>query len=313
VVVGGAHRWHDRAVTHIRHAYLHGFASSNLAHKGQALRRFYAGHGLEFHVPDLNVPSFAKLSYTAMLAAVDELDRQLDARDGIEPGRARWRFVGSSMGGYIASRWAMLHPERVDRLLLLCPAFDFMQRWPSILGPDSFARWREQGFFPLPDKSGTPVDVHFGLVEDAATNHPARPDVPCPTTIVHGTRDTVVPIESSRSYVEGRPHVRLIEVDDDHLLGGSLSLIEATALRELIAPLPTLYWDFHGPAAQGTAEHFHRHLDEFLAREKLEGCETGVQTVEAGRHAAAWCRCPVALVTTIRAALRPRRADLPIG
>lgn len=294
----------------IRHAYLHGFASSNLAQKGQALRRFCAGHGLEFHVPDLNVPSFAELSYTAMLAAVDELDRALDERDGVAPGSARWRFVGSSMGGYIAARWAMLYPERVDRLLLLCPAFDFMQRWPAILGQNNFDRWREQGRFPLPDKSGTPVEVHFGLVEDAMT-HPARPDVPCPTTIIHGTRDTVVPIDSSRTYVEGRPHVRLIEVDDDHLLSRSLPVIEATALRELIAPLPTLFWDFYGPTAQGTAEHFHRHLDEFLQREQLEGCETGVSIITAGRHAAAWCRCPAAIVDAIRGALRPRRVDLP--
>ena len=75
-------------------------------------------------------------------------------------------------------------------------------------------------------------------------------------------------------------------------------------------PLPTLYWDFHGPTAQGTAEHFHRHLDEFLQREQLHGCETGVAIIERGRHAAAWCRCPVALVSTLRGALRPRRADL---
>ena len=303
MVVGGAHRWHDSGVTEIRHAYLHGFASSSLAHKGQALRRFYAGHGLEFHTPDLNVPSFAELSYTSMLAALDELDRAF-ASDG-----ARWRFVGSSMGGYLAARWAMLHPERVDRLVLLCPAFDFVARWPKILGDENFERWRTQGHFPLPDKSGTPVEVHFGLVEDAMT-HPARPDVPCPTTIIHGTRDTVVPIDSSRSYVEGRSHVRLIEVDDDHLLAGSLSVIEATALRELIAPLPTLYWDFHGPTAQGTAEHFHRHLDEFLQRERMEGCETGHRVIDPGRHAAAWCRCPVALVSVIGSALRPRRADL---
>lgn len=296
-------------MTPIRHGYLHGFASSNLAHKGQALRRFYAGHGLEFHVPNLNVPSFAKLSYSNMLTAVDELDRQLDARDGVAPGGTRWRFVGSSMGGYLASRWAMLHPERVDRLMLLCPAFEFVERWPKILGADNFARWREQGHLSLPDGTGTPVDVHFGLVEDAMT-HPPRPDVPCPTTIVHGTSDTVVPIDISRSYVEGRAHVKLIEVEDDHLLSRSLPLLEATALRELIAPLPTLYWDFYGPTAQGTAEHFHRHLDEFLQREQLEGCETGLSIIEPGRHAAAWCRCPVALVTTIRGALRPRRVDL---
>ena len=45
-----------------------------------------------------------------------------------------------------------LHPERVDRLLLLCPAFDVVARWPTLIGPDNFERWREAGRFPLSDR-----------------------------------------------------------------------------------------------------------------------------------------------------------------
>ncbi|PRP90268.1 Alpha/beta hydrolase family protein [Enhygromyxa salina] len=295
-------------MTPIRHAYLHGFASSNFSRKGQALRRFYAEQGRELHTPNLNAPSFAELTYTSMLGALDEFDRALDEREGSGPEPARWRFVGSSMGGYLAARWAQLHPERVDRLILLCPAFDFVARWPTLIGPDNFERWRERGHMSLPDGTGTPVDVHFGLVEDAMT-HPPRPIVTCPTVIIHGTRDTIVPIESSRSYAQAQPQVRLVEVDDDHLLANSLETIEAHALRELIAPKPTLYWDFFGPTAQGTAEHFHGHLDEFLAREGFADCETGVEGVEPGRHVAAWCRCPEELVSTLGRALRPRRVE----
>src|SRR5690554_5565840 len=195
----------------IRHAYLHGFASSKLATKGQALRRFYGEHATVLHTPDLNSPSFAELSYTGMLAGFDALDRELDEREGIEPGTARWRLIGSSMGGYVAARWAELHPERVDRLLLLCPAFDFVERWPTLIGADNFERWRERGRFPLPDATGAVVEVHFGLVEDAMT-HPARPELPCPATIIHGTRDTIVPISTSRDYVGERANVRLVEV-----------------------------------------------------------------------------------------------------
>src|SRR5690606_2005315 len=164
--------------------------------KGQALRRFYGERGLEFQTPDLNAPSFAELSYTAMLARFDAFDRELDEREGVEPGSARWRLIGSSMGGFLAARWAQLHPERVDRLLLLCPAFDFVERWPTLIGPQNFERWRERGRFPLPDATGKTVEVHFGLVEDAMT-HPARPEVPCPTTIHHGTRHPAVPIHHS--------------------------------------------------------------------------------------------------------------------
>lgn len=293
----------------IRHAYLHGFASSNMATKGQALKRFYEARGLEFHTPDLNAPSFAELSYSAMLERLDAIDRELDEREGVEPGTSRWRLIGSSMGGFVAARWACLHPERVDRLLLLCPAFDFVARWPSLIGAQNFERWREQGRFALPDATGKPVEVHFGLVEDAMT-HPARPEVPCPTTIIHGTRDTVVPIESSREYAQAHgDRVRLIEVDDDHLLSRSLPTIEAVAEAELIAPKLTLYWDYFGPTAEGTAEHFRVHLDEFLLRERLDGCETGVELFTPGHHAAAWCRCPESLVETLGRALRPRRVS----
>lgn len=291
----------------IRHAYLHGFASSSLATKAQALRRFYSERELELHTPDLNAPSFAELTYSAMLARFDAFDRELDERDGVEPGTSRWRLIGSSMGGFLAARWAGLHPERVDRLLLLCPAFDFVARWPALIGAQNFERWRDQGRFALPDATGKLVEVHFGLVEDAMT-HPTRPEVPCPTTIIHGTRDTIVPIESSRAYAQAHSaRVRLVEVDDDHLLARSLATISAVAEAELIAPIVTLYWDYFGPTAEGTAAHFRAHLDEFLLRETLPGCETGIEVVTPGHHTAAWCRCPERLVDTLGRALRPRR------
>jgi uncharacterized protein len=293
----------------IRHAYLHGFASSSLSSKGQALRRHYAGHGIELHTPDLNYPSFAELSYTGMLAAFDGFDQALDEREGVAPGSTRWRLIGSSMGGFLAARWAQLHPERVDRLVLLCPAFDFVERWPSLIGPDNFERWRSEGRLALPDPTGTPVEVQFGLVEDAQT-HPARPAVACPTTIVHGTRDAIVPIASSRTYAaEHEDRVRLVEVDDDHLLAASLTTLTTIADAELIAPSATLYWDYYGPPAEGTAEHFRVHLDEFLTREQLAGCTTGVLVDEPGRHAAAWCTCPEPLVPILGRALRPRRVS----
>lgn len=140
------------------------------------------------------------------------------------PPTARWSLVGSSFGGYVAARWAELHPERIGRLLLLCPGFDLVDRWPEMLGKQAMARWEREGELEFPDGAGRPTPVHWRFIEDFR-RHPPAPGVPCPTRIVHGTRDEVVPIESSRRYAATRPHVDLVAVDDDHGLLGSLEAI----------------------------------------------------------------------------------------
>lgn len=200
-----------------RAAYLHGFASGPASEKGTKLRERFAAEGIELLLPDLNRPSFERLTFTSALATIDDLDAG-------DPGGAPWRFVGSSMGGYLAARWAELHPDRVDRLVLLCPGFDMNRRWPALFGADVLARWRSQGFLVVPDAEGRPAKVGFALCEDAL-RHPAFPEVPCPTLLVHGTRDEVVPIDQSRAYAASRPNVHLVEVDDDHGLVASLDRI----------------------------------------------------------------------------------------
>jgi pimeloyl-ACP methyl ester carboxylesterase len=171
-------------------------------------------------LPDLNLPIFAELSHGAMLRGVDEMAGKDDP----------WRLIGSSLGGWLAARWAELHPERVERLVLLCPGFDLASRWPVLLGDLGMDGWRGHGYFPFEDAAGQFVLVHYGFYEEALAQ-PATPEVPCPTLIVHGTRDEVVPIDSSRRYAETRDHVELIEVDDDHKLAASIDRIADEVAR----------------------------------------------------------------------------------
>jgi len=206
-----------------RHIFLHGFASGPQSKKGNALREAFAARGVELTLPDLNAPDFAHLTYTASLAVID-------AAAGDDPVA----LVGSSLGGYLAARWAQLHPDRVSRLVLLCPGFDMVERWPKLLGADAIARWRAHGVLTFPDGAGVPTAVHWDFITDAL-NHPPTPEVGCPTLILHGTGDEVVPIDSSRRYAATRDHVRLVELDDDHGLLGSVERItvEAFAFLEL--------------------------------------------------------------------------------
>lgn len=200
----------------LRYAYFHGFRSSPSAKKGLHLRDTF-GPAVDFLLPDLNRPSFAKLSVGAMLAHLEWLHE--------EEGRPAWRIVGSSLGGWLAARWAELHPERVDRLVLLCPAFDLAHRWPEMMDAGDFERWQRDGEIETEDASGAPARLHFAFYEEAS-REAQWPRVRCPVTVVHGTRDETVPIASSRRWVPEQANARLIEVDDTHDLLASLDVVD---------------------------------------------------------------------------------------
>ena len=72
--------------------------------------------------------------------------------------------------------------------------------------------------------------------------------------------------------------------------------------------MQTLYWDFHGPAAEQTAKHFAKHLNEFLARSGCSAATTGLSSAGPG-HQAVWCRAPEPDAADIGRALRPRRVE----
>jgi uncharacterized protein len=212
-------------VTAPRYAYLHGFASGPESKKGLALAGALAADGVTLERPDLNQPDFGRLSPAAMLAFLERCHAE-DAAAG-----RPLRFIGSSLGGWLAARFAEMHPERVDRLVLLCPGFGLADRWPHLVGGDVFAQWERVGVLPLPDGSGRSVPVHWGFIEEMRAQ-PAAPRVPCPTVIIHGRQDPTVPIEGSRRYAAAHPdRVRLVEVDDDHGLMGSLDGILAEVRR----------------------------------------------------------------------------------
>lgn len=209
----------------IRYAYLHGFASGPASRKGNALAEAFAERGLELHLPDLNVPSFEALTYRGMLEGVDRLDRE-HGED------ARWRFVGSSMGGWVAARWAEIHPDRVDRLLLLAPGFDLPNRWRDLISPEELASWERRGWIETEDGAGRTVRLRWNLMADAR-RQPAWPEPVCPVLILHGRRDDTVPFPVSERYADARPHVQLEPLDDDHALLDSLPVIRERALEWL--------------------------------------------------------------------------------
>jgi len=155
----------------------------------------------------------------------------------------KFRFIGSSLGGLIAARYAELYPERVDKLILLAPAFEIVKLWDDLLlNKETIENWKNQNilYFKM-GRGGHELDegqfsafksfedgikIEFLFYKDALENHTEFPKTKCPITIIHGDEDTQVPVSSSQKYCEENKDVKLIIVKDDHGLSQSIPEIE---------------------------------------------------------------------------------------
>ena len=73
-----------------------------------------------------------------------------------------------------------------------------------------------------------------------------------------------------------------------------------------------LYWDFRGGRAQGTAEHFKRHLDTFLESNEVAHTSTGTEAYSA-LHSSAFCDVTGQATTFVVERLRPHRRREGVG
>jgi pimeloyl-ACP methyl ester carboxylesterase len=210
---------------------LHGFASGPRSRKNEHFRSTFAARGLELVTPDMNQPSFGTLSLAAMK---DEGERAWEAN-----GRRPLRMIGSSLGGFVAAWFASVHPERVDRLILLCPAFDLAGRWHELITAERLERWRATGWLDFDDARGEPVPLHYAFFLEGR-EVPRMPPVPCPTIVIHGRQDETVPFDQSVRYAAHQAEVReLVAVDDGHALLDSLDAIDEAIDRLFFRPSPS--------------------------------------------------------------------------
>ena len=97
--------------------YFHGFASSPQSAKITTLRPRLAKHGIALDTPDLNVPSFERLDFDAMVELALRAARET-------PPRA---MVGSSLGAQVALATASRGVN--VPLVLIAPAIGQRDRW----------------------------------------------------------------------------------------------------------------------------------------------------------------------------------------
>ena len=98
--------------------YLHGFASSPASAKIDLLRPLLAPHDVVLTTPDLNVPSFARLDWNALVDRAVEEGRRLRPQV----------IVGSSLGGLAALDVVRRGGFDVP-LVLIAPALGVTDQW----------------------------------------------------------------------------------------------------------------------------------------------------------------------------------------
>ncbi|GAB4571550.1 MAG: alpha/beta fold hydrolase [Anaerolineae bacterium] len=196
--------------------YLHGFVSGPEGDKARYLHDRMTEVGMTLTRPDLNTPDFEHMTIAAMVAKVAEVVA------AAPPGPVL--LIGSSLGGFTALQFLKRHgqdvAQRVARLVLLAPAFEFPARFMAgvaqELGPDPLAQWQALGSIPLYHYAydrEMPLGPGFGA-DLGRWSDGFDVQVSIPTLILHGMLDESVPYTLSTRFAEGRPNVAL------HLFGG---------------------------------------------------------------------------------------------
>lgn len=187
--------------------YLHGFASSPKSSKARYLSDRFKQIGLDLQVLDLNQDDFTNLT----------LSRQIQQTIAAFPeGDTPITLIGSSFGALTAA-WVAQQQNRVRNLILLAPAFGFPQSWYERLEPSQIAQWRESNYLPIYHYGEQKeIPLHYQFLADADNYPLSGLKRSCPTLIIHGLNDDVVPVKVSRDYQQQHDRVKLVELDSDH-------------------------------------------------------------------------------------------------
>lgn len=175
-----------------------------LEEKGIACLRFdFAGCG----------ESEGRIEDVTLSRRLDDLADALDWARG--RGFARFSLVGSSLGAAVALLAAGRGLAPDLRSLVLMAAVSRPGAIVRVFPEARVARWKAEGAFELDD-----VKIRWTFVEDASTHDllAAARAVPCPTLLMHGGRDELVPPPSSREIfdaVDSEKDLVILE-DADH-------------------------------------------------------------------------------------------------
>lgn len=140
-------------------------------------------------------------------------------------------LMASSMGAWLSLLACLHEPARVRGMVLIAPAFNFVQEKFATLPADVLSTWQRNGRMSFPDDYGhEPYSVEFSTLADAeqydVLGHPVEIDIP--VHIIHGEKDAIVPLAIVNRFIDNVRADRLIldvVPGGDHRLTDHIPLI----------------------------------------------------------------------------------------
>jgi uncharacterized protein len=191
----------------MNYLYLHGFASGPRSIKADYLCDCFAQKSIDLKIPDLNQDNFFDLTLTRQIHQCEAI---------LATDTQSWTVIGSSLGGLTAA-WLGQRNPKIERLVLLAPAFEFLPHWQQQIGSAQLEQWQQNGSIDVYHHvEARSVPLGYSFWTDVSQYNEAELDHSTPTLILHGVADEVIPVEVSRRYVAQRPWCQLVEMQSDH-------------------------------------------------------------------------------------------------
>jgi pimeloyl-ACP methyl ester carboxylesterase len=191
----------------MNYVYLHGFLSGPDSTKGKFLEEVFNEAGYKLYRPDLNGSDFSRMTISSQLEIINDLLQSISGEVIL---------LGSSLGGYLAAFTAVKW-KQVAKMVLMAPAFDFVNRYFQLLPPGQLRDWQKTGFISLYHYYYKKhLQLGYQMVSDAKKYLELPLDVRIPTLIFHGLRDESVPYEVSIEYFKSHPDTELLLLHSDH-------------------------------------------------------------------------------------------------
>ena len=182
--------------------FVHGFRSTCAGDKSLALAHSAALHGRSWLRFDLrgHGGSGGDFRDFRVSAALEDV---LAVLDWCPPRPVV--IIGSSLGGWLAVLAAEIRPERIAQLVLIAPAFNFLDEGFAALFSGRMGTWRARGEMTFDDPfAGGQFTMAYAVLADARRFDVLDRDLSlrCPVDIYHGEQDQVVSIGLSRRFAE---------------------------------------------------------------------------------------------------------------